>query len=45
MDILRDEPLGWKPFDMEFTCGEWEQVVQWFIEKTALEDLYKSEEK
>jgi hypothetical protein len=33
MNILQDEPLGWKPFGMDLTLGEWENLVNWYLEK------------
>jgi hypothetical protein len=33
LNILQDEPLGWKPFGLELTLGEWDNLVNWYVQK------------
>jgi|DEB0MinimDraft_3_1074331.scaffolds.fasta_scaffold226664_2 hypothetical protein len=33
MNILSNEPLGWKPFGLDLTLGEWDTLVNWYVQK------------
>ena len=33
MSILSNEPLGWKPFGLTLTLGEWDNLVNWYLKK------------
>ncbi len=33
MNILSNAPLGWKPFGLDLTLGEWENLVNWYVQK------------
>jgi len=41
--MLKNEILPWKPFGLELTHGEWEDIVTWYVQKKIAESLDNKE--